>query len=120
MHNFANDKNYWNTRKKLGSLVRRQLPSLNGLRAFEAAGRHCSFTAAAKELNVTHAAVSRLVRLLEERLAFPLFHRQTNALSLTPRGKALLIGLTEAFDSIAQLTESVGAVSPGRVLTVGV
>jgi LysR family transcriptional regulator of beta-lactamase len=100
--------------------VRRRLPSLNGLRAFEAAGRHCSFTAAAEELHVTQAAVSRLVRVLEERLGFALFHRQANALHLTPRGQALLTGLTEAFDSIAQLTERVEAMSSGPVLTVGV
>ena len=51
----------------------RHLPSLNGLRAFEAAGRHRSFTAAGQELNVTQAAVSRMVRLLEGRLGFALF-----------------------------------------------
>jgi hypothetical protein len=54
----------------------RRLPSLNGLRAFEAAARHASFTAASEELNVTQAAVSRMVRLLEDRLGFPLFERR--------------------------------------------
>ena len=53
----------------------RRLPPLNGLRAFEATGRNGSFTAAAKELNVTQTAVSRMVRLLEERLGFRLFRR---------------------------------------------
>ena len=98
----------------------RHLPSLNGLRAFEAAGRHGSFTAAAKELNVTQTAVSRLVRLLEDRLGFPLFLRHASSLELTVHGKALLAGITDSFDAIARLTESVTAMRAGPVLTVGV
>ena len=98
----------------------RRLPSLNGLRAFEAAGRHNSFTAAAKELNVTQAAVSRMVRLLEQRIGFALFGRQANALELTAQGRAFLAGLTNSFDSIARLAEQVAAMRSGPVLTVGV
>jgi len=98
----------------------RRLPSLNGLRAFEAAGRHGSFTAAARELNVTQTAVSRLVRLLEDRLGFALFRRHASALELTAQGQALLLGLTDAFNSIGRLTESVAAMRAGPVLTVGV
>lgn len=98
----------------------RRLPSLNGLRAFEAAGRHCSFTLAAKELNVTQTAVSRLVRLLEERLGFPLFLRRGSALQLTSQGKALLAGLTESFDSIAQLVDDVQIMRSRQTLTVGI
>jgi LysR family glycine cleavage system transcriptional activator/LysR family transcriptional regulator of beta-lactamase len=98
----------------------RRLPSLNGLRVFEAAGRSSSFTAAARELNVTQTAVSRMVRLLEERLGFALFRRHANALELTTQGLALLSGLTDSFDSIARLTEQVAAMRAGPVLTVGV
>ncbi len=98
----------------------RQLPSLNGLRAFEAAGRHGSFTAAAAELNVTQTAISRMVRLLEQRLGFALFRRRANALELTIQGQALLTGLTDSLDSIARLTEQVAAMRAGPVLTVGV
>jgi LysR family transcriptional regulator, regulator of gene expression of beta-lactamase len=98
----------------------RRLPSLNGLRAFEAAGRQCSFTAAAKELNVSQTAVSRMVRLLEGRLGFMLFQRHASALELTAQGQALLSGLTDSFDSIARLTESVAAMRAGPVLTIGV
>ena len=98
----------------------RRLPSLNGLRAFEVAGRHGSFTAAATELNVTQTAVSRMVRLLEERLGFALFRRQANALELTAQGQALLSGLTDAFDAIARLSEQVSSMRAGPVLTVGV
>lgn len=57
-------------------LCRMKLPSyLNALRAFEASARHQSFSAAAKELNVTPAAVGQLVRSLEEWLGLSLFHR---------------------------------------------
>ncbi|HYD99406.1 MAG TPA: transcriptional regulator GcvA [Alphaproteobacteria bacterium] len=96
----------------------RRLPSLNGLRAFEAAARHASFTAAAAELNVTQAAVSRLVRLLEARLGVALFERRPNALVLTPQGAAYAPGLTQAFDSIARLTEQVQALRPAPILTL--
>lgn len=96
------------------------MPSLNGLRAFEAAGRHGSFTAAAKELNVTQTAVSRMVRLLEQRIGFALFRRQANALELTAQGRVFLTGLSDSFDSIARLTEQVAAMRAGPVLTVGV
>ena len=97
----------------------RRLPSLNGLRAFEAAARHGSFTAAAAELHVSQAAVSRMVKLLEERLGFALFDRRANALVLTERGRALQPALTDAFDGIARRVEQVSAMRAGPVLTVG-
>src|SRR5215470_9637454 len=98
----------------------RRLPSLNGLRAFEAAARHGSFVAAGDELNVTQAAISRMVRLLEARLGFPLFERRPNGIALTPRGKALLPDLTAAFDAIAAATAQVAAMPGAPVLTLGV
>ncbi|SMF91177.1 LysR family transcriptional regulator, glycine cleavage system transcriptional activator [Azospirillum oryzae] len=97
----------------------RRLPSLNGLRAFEAAARHGSFTAAAAELHVSQAAISRMVKLLEERLGFALFDRRANALVLTERGRALQPTLTDAFDGIARRVEQVSAMRAGPVLTVG-
>ncbi|CAH0308054.1 LysR substrate-binding domain-containing protein [Roseomonas sp. CECT 9278] len=95
----------------------RRLPSLNGIRAFEAAARTGSFVAAAAELHVTAAAVSRLVRLLEQRLGVALFERQANHLVPTAAGLAYRAGLTPLFDSLARLTSEVVA---ARVLTVGV
>lgn len=59
-------------------MVRRYLP-LNPLRAFEAAARHLSFTRAAIELNVTHAAVSQQVRALEEQLGCAVYPRLARA-----------------------------------------
>ncbi|ALG73965.1 LysR family transcriptional regulator [Azospirillum thiophilum] len=97
----------------------RRLPSLNGLRAFEAAARHGSFTAAAAELHVSQAAVSRMVKLLEERLGFALFDRRANALVLSERGRALQPTLTDSFDAIARRVEQVSAMRAGPVLTVG-
>ena len=98
----------------------RRLPSLNGLRAFEAAARHGSFAAAGQDLHVTQAAISRMVKLLEARIGFALFERHANRLELTWQGKALLPGLTAAFDSIANLTAQVASLSAVPVLTVGV
>ena len=98
----------------------RRLAFLNGLRAFEAAARRGSFTAAAAELRVTQAAISQQVQLLEERLGFALFRRHANRLELTDQGQAFQPGLTNAFDAIAKLIEEVAAMRPGSALTVGV
>ena len=102
-----------------GGLARRPV-FFNGLRAFEAAARCGSFTAAAKELHVTQAAISQQVRLLEQRLGFPLFKRHANGLELTDQARAFQPGLTDAFDAIERLTEQVAAMRGGPVLTVGV
>src|SRR3546814_3183277 len=56
-------------------LPSRRLLPLNALKAFEAAGRHLNFTAAAEELSVTLSAISHQIRQLEELLGVPLFHR---------------------------------------------
>lgn len=97
----------------------RKLPSLNGLRAFEAAGRLGSFAAAAAELNVTQTAVSRLVKALEARLGFGLFSRRANALALTERGAALLPGLTAAFDDMARTLGRVRSLSQALTVAAG-
>lgn len=96
----------------------RQLPSLNALKAFEAAGRLGSFTAAARELNVTQTAVSRLVRVLEARLGYALFRRRANALALSERGAALLPGISAAFDDLARHCARVAQLETQSVLTV--
>ncbi len=79
----------------------RRLPPLNALRSFEAGARSLSFTEAARELNVTQAAVSHQVKSLEEQLGFKLFHRLTRKLLLTEEGQKLLPVLSESFDRIA-------------------
>ncbi len=83
----------------------RALPPLNALRAFEAAARHGSFKHAASELGVTHGAVSRHVRLLEDWLGPPaLFLRLNRRVELTPRGAALLAETTAALDRLSAAT----------------
>ena len=85
----------------------RRLPYLNGIRAFEAAARAGSFAGAAKELNVTPAAISRMVRLLEQRLALNLFVREANRLTLTPAGRSYQAGLTQIFDALANYPKNI-------------
>lgn len=96
----------------------RALPPLNALRAFEAAARHLSFTLAAEELHVTQAAISHQVKALEAILGVQLFRRLTRSLLLTDDGQALLPGLREGFDRLAQAVERVGKASSGGALTV--
>lgn len=87
--------------------MRRRLPPLNALRAFEAAARHGGFVAAAEELAVTPAAVSHQIKGLEEILGVPLFVRMHRAVELTSAGRALLPGLTDAFDRMARTVDDV-------------
>jgi LysR family glycine cleavage system transcriptional activator len=87
----------------------RDLPPLNPLRAFEAAGRHLSLTRAAGELHVTTAAVSHQVRGLEHYLGVKLFRRVGNTLLLTDAGQACLPALSEGFDRLAEAIERLEA-----------
>jgi LysR family glycine cleavage system transcriptional activator len=85
-----------------GPPLRRLLPPLNAVRAFEAAARRGSFKDAAMELGVTDGAISRQVRLLEDWLGGPtLFLRQTRRVALTPEGDSLLAEIGPALDRIA-------------------
>lgn len=95
--------------------MRRMLPPLNALRAFEAAGRLGSFTKAAEELNVTHSAISRHVRGLEDRLNVHLFQAQNTGVALTDQGRAFLSEITPAFDRIAHATEALSVLPQGTV-----
>ena len=81
-----------------------RLPPLNPLRAFEAAARRGSISAAARELNVTHGAVSHQIKTLEETLKAALFERGGKRLKLTPQGALLLPAVSSAFDGIAAAT----------------
>ena len=95
-----------------------RLPSLNGLRAFEAAARHLSFTVAASELNVTQTAVSHQIRRLEEELGIRLFVRQNRALALTPEAKDYLPGIRAAFNDLRLATDRLLRRDDDHVLTV--
>jgi LysR family glycine cleavage system transcriptional activator len=100
--------------------VNRHLPPLNALRAFEAAGRHLSFTKAAAELHVTPAAISQQLKTLEDYLGVQLFRRLNKALLLTDAGQACLPGLQEGFDRLAEAVKALRARDARRALTVSV
>lgn len=85
------------------AVSRRNLP-LNALRAFEVTARHCHLRRAAQELGVTHGAVSRQVRQLEDHLGVELFDRQHNRLALTAAGQRLMLVVGEALDRITEST----------------
>jgi LysR family glycine cleavage system transcriptional activator len=91
---------------------------LNALRAFEAAARHLSVKKAAIELNVTPAAVSHQIRMLEDYLGVQLFHRYNRALELTDAARASLPKLREGFDCLVQAVERLRSHVSGGVLTV--
>lgn len=95
------------------------LPPLNLLRGFEAAARHLSFTRAAEEMNVTQAAVSHQIKLLEEHLGAPLFQRMIRKLRLTDEGRALLPAVQAAFEQIAEAVTALRTQQGNKSLTVG-
>ncbi len=93
----------------------RELPPLNALRAFEAAGRHQSFSRAAEELNVSHSSISRHVRGLEDRLGVQLFRDLPRGLELSQDGAAFLAQVSPAFDAIAHATERLAERPKGAI-----
>src|ERR1700755_2888241 len=95
-----------------------RLPSLNGLRAFEAAARLLSFTRAAQELNVTQTAISHQIRRLEEELGIRLFDRHTRTLTLTGEAQAFLPAIRAAFADLQRATDRLRRSDRARVLTV--
>ena len=95
-----------------------RLPSLNGLRAFEAAARHLSFTQAASELNVTQTAISHQIKRLEQELGVRLFVRQNRSLTLTPEASQYLPGVRAAFNDLKLATDRLLRKDQDHVLTV--
>jgi LysR family glycine cleavage system transcriptional activator len=95
-----------------------RLPSLNGLRAFEAAARHLSFTKAAEELNVTQTAISHQIKRLEQELGLRLFLRQNRTLTLTNEAREYLPGIRAAFQDLRLATERLKRKDNDNVLTV--
>ena len=98
--------------------MKRWLPSLNGLRTFEAAARHRSFTRAAEELGVTQTAVSHQIRTLEERLGLKLFDRRGRALRLTEAAESYLPSVRSAFDELHDATDRLIRRDADATLTV--
>jgi LysR family transcriptional regulator, glycine cleavage system transcriptional activator len=94
------------------------LPSLNGLRAFEAAARLLSFTLAAAELNVTQTAISHQIRRLEDQLGIKLFIRQNRALALTQEAQDYLPSVRSAFEDLRRATARLHRTERNGRLTV--
>ena len=98
----------------------RRLPSLNAVKAFEAAARSKSFTRAAEELFVTPGAVSQQVKALETELGLKLFNRERQRLVITEAGREYLAVVRDALDQIALGTERLTQRQRSGVLTVSV
>lgn len=98
-----------------------RLPPLNGLRAFEAAARHLSFSKAADELNVTPAALSYQIRTLEEFLGIKLFRRLNRAVVLTDAGQQCFPGVRTGFEKMDEAMARLrrAAMSPTLQVTIG-
>jgi LysR family glycine cleavage system transcriptional activator len=88
-----------------------RLPPLETLRVFEVASRHGSYSEAARELHVTHSAVSQRIRQLEEEVGQTLFERQGNRMVLTSSGLRLQAGVKTAF---AELGATFGSINTRR------
>ncbi len=99
-------------------MMYRDLPPLTWLRAFEASARLLSFTAAARELNLTQAAISKHVRSLEHRLRHPLFIRHSRSLELTRWAEAYLPKVQDALERLATGTREVFGRPQDNVLTI--
>lgn len=104
---------FWN------ELVRRKLPSISALTAFNAAARHLSITRAADELALTESAVSRQISQLEEQLGVRLFHRIKKRITLTRAGAAYRTRVVQMIERIERDTQEVmGYEADGSMLEV--
>ncbi len=100
--------------------MERRLPSLNALRAFEAAARNGSFRAAGEELCVTQSAISHQVRALEEELGTDLFVRESRKVSLSQCGRRYYPILRDALDRIAEGTDAIRGTGDSNTVTLQV
>ncbi|MDQ7989347.1 MAG: transcriptional regulator GcvA [Candidatus Dactylopiibacterium sp.] len=95
-----------------------RLPPLGALKVFEAAARLGGFSPAARELHVTHSAVSHQIRALEEQLGFALFHRNGRGVQLTPAGLELAAQVNAAFLDLGRTLTRLAQRANPRRLTV--
>lgn len=100
--------------------MKRTLPPLLALRAFEAAARHMSFTLAADELCVTQSAISKHIRSLEEHFRLKLFNRLTREIELTEEGTLLFSSVGTSFDQIEATSRTLAKIKPTRGLTLNI
>jgi LysR family glycine cleavage system transcriptional activator len=95
-----------------------QLPPLNALRIFEVTARAGSYTEAAKELNLTHGAVSRQIQLLEQSLGQPLFRKEGQRMVATGHARAFAREISAAFDHISDASRRYGKNANTKVVRI--
>ncbi len=95
-----------------------QLPPLNALRIFEVTARAGSYTEAARELNLTHGAVSRQIQLLERALGQPLFRKDGQRRVATAHAKAFAREISAAFDHISDASQRYGKAARSKIVRV--
>ena len=100
--------------------MKKRLPPLNWIRAFEASARHLSFTHAANELNLTQAAVSQQVKGLESQVGCLLFRRLPRGLELTDAGAAYLPAVHDSVERLTVATEEIFGHGRTSLLTIKV
>ncbi|MCJ8204719.1 transcriptional regulator GcvA [Pseudomonas sp. RGM2987] len=96
------------------------LPPLNAVRAFAAAARHQSFSRAAEDLHVSHSAVSRHIKLLEEHLGVLLFERRPRQSLLTPAGQTFYEQVSMALAQIANAATALSRSAMPRKVQINV
>lgn len=101
-------------------MIGRSSPPVLALRAFEAAARNLSFTAASVELHLTQGAVSRQVRILEDFLGRKLFDRFTRRVELTPVGHEYYLEIQQALSDIERATQRAMGASDRAIITLSV
>ncbi|MDH6594301.1 LysR family glycine cleavage system transcriptional activator [Variovorax sp. TBS-050B] len=95
-------------------------PPLNAVRAFAAAARHLSFTRAAHELHVTHSAISRQVKSLEDFLGAALFERRVRQVALTAEGQQFFAEVEPALAQVGAAARALRAETPARAVRIDV
>ena len=98
--------------------MKKRLPPLNWLRAFEASARHLNFTQAAAELSLTQAAISQQVKGLESQLGASLFKRLPRGLELTEAGQAYMPVIHDSIERLAAATDELFGQGRKRPITV--
>ena len=96
------------------------LPSIKSLLGFEAAARNLSFTAAARELNVSQTAISHQIKSLEQQLELSLFHRTGKTIRLTEAGEKLLPVASRSFDNLESVIKQIKKEASRTILNVSV
>ena len=91
---------------------------LRALQAFDAAATHSSLSKAAEDLGVTHGAVSRQIKQLEQYLGVPLLYRRPNGVEKTDTGERLHAATRQAFSALQIGVRGVKRVRDGRSVTI--